>query len=528
MARDLAIRPAYVTTSQGQLRVWQVGEEPPCVVLPGLINGAEVIASRLAASNPPVNAVVVELPGLGGSAGVWPSGISAVAGAVAAALQDLGLTQAPVLALDLCLPVAAAISGPGRPEPVGLHAAAARLWAAHRRVPPLSEPMPDGTHLTALFAFLRNGHVLDPVDWSCARSQGDALPDAAALNATLVAAAIRPGAFAALWQACMGAMAGVPARSCAENWNDAIRKLGAAATPAQPAATFVPPKGVRRDYTATPGGRMHLRRAGPAGHRPVIALHSAPGSSAPLAGLIAALATDRDVVAPDYLGNGESDKPPGPVAITGLAQDVVALANALDLPQFDLWGTHTGALIALEAALIAPDRVGCAILEGPVLLPPSLNRDILAHYFPPLEPHPWGLHLQQAWNMRRDMFLFWPWYRAELAAARPLGVPDPAFLHDWTIGLLQSGASYHRSYRAAFEYDTPARLPLLGCRSLVCAGQADMLVGSLAIARTMNLPRVTVQETPATVWYPKQPPDAFAATIKLYRTFLDHDEGATA
>ncbi len=90
MARDLAIRPAYVTTPQGQLRVWQVGEGPPCVVLPGLINGAEVIASRLAASNPPVNAVVVELPGLGGSAGVWPSGIGAVAGAVAAALQGLG------------------------------------------------------------------------------------------------------------------------------------------------------------------------------------------------------------------------------------------------------------------------------------------------------------------------------------------------------------------------------------------------------------------------------------------------------
>ena len=102
-----------------------------------------------------------------------------------------------------------------------------------------------------------------------------------------------------------------------------------------------------------------------------------------------------------------------------------------------------------------------------MLLSPSLNSDILAHYFPPLEPHPWGLHLQQAWNMRRDMFLFWPWYRAELAAARPLGIPDPAFLHDWTVGLLQSGASYHRSYRAAFEYDTPDRLPLLACRSLV-------------------------------------------------------------
>jgi pimeloyl-ACP methyl ester carboxylesterase len=209
------------------------------------------------------------------------------------------------------------------------------------------------------------------------------------------------------------------------------------------------------------------------------------------------------------------------VDIAGLSRDVLALADALDLPRFDLWGTHTGALIALETALLAPDRVGRAILEGPPLLPPALNSDILQHYFPPLEPHPWGLHLQQAWNMRRDMFLFWPWYCAERSAARPLGIPDAAFLHDWTIGLLQSGSSYSRSYRAAFEYDTRARLPHLACPSLVCAGEADMLAGSLAIVRDMALPRVTVMQTPATVWYPKQAAEAVGATIATYRRFLD-------
>ncbi len=461
-----------------------------------------------------VDAVVIELPGLGGSAGVWPADFATVTVAVAAALHALGLGQAPVLAFDLCAPLAAALVHDG--HPVLVQSAAARNWAKHAVSPPPSEPMPDGTHLTALFAFLRDRHVLDSAEPWRARASGDALPDAAALNDTLVAAALRPGAFAMLWRSCIGEIADGP-DDCA--WDDALRQIRTAIV--QPTVMPALLDGWRQDYSATPGGRMHLRRAGPRGRRPVIALHSAPGSSAPLQGLIEALATDRDVIAPDYLGNGESDKPSGPVDIAELARDVVALADALDLPRFDLWGTHTGALIALEAGLIAPDRVGCAILEGPVLLPPSLNTDILANYFPPLEPHSWGLHLQQAWNMRRDMFLFWPWYRAELAAARPLGIPDPAFLHDWTIGLLQSGASYSRSYRAAFEYDTPARLPLLECRSLVCAGQADMLVGSLATARTMNLPRVTVQETPATVWYPKQPPEAFAATIALYRNFLD-------
>ena len=38
----------------------------------------------------------------------------------------------------------------------------------------------------------------------------------------------------------------------------------------------------------------------------------------------------------------------------------VQLADRLGLARFDLWGTHTGALVALELALSAPDRVGRA------------------------------------------------------------------------------------------------------------------------------------------------------------------------
>jgi pimeloyl-ACP methyl ester carboxylesterase len=515
-ARAPGVVPFYVATPHGQLRLWRVGEGPPAVVLPGLINAAASVARRLALAGPGVDAVVIELPGIGGSASVPPD---VAAAAIGSALATLGLARAPLLALDLCAPIAAALA-PARPHgplPILLQATAARGWAAHGCTPPPLAPLPDGTHLTALFAFLRDRHVLDPAAPWRASGDGDPLPDAQALNDTVVAAGWRPEAFAGLWSACLDGMAALPMQPEAATWADALRQLRASpATGAMQARGRGP-----LDYVATPGGWMHIRRAGPAGHRPVIALHSAPGSAAPLAALIEGLATDRDVIAPDYLGNGESDKPGGSVDIAGLARDVLALADALGLPRFDLWGTHTGALIALETGLLAPDRVGRAILEGPPLLPPALNSDILQYYFPPLDQHPWGLHLQQAWNMRRDMFLFWPWYRAERSAARPLGIPDAAFLHDWTIGLLQSGRSYDRSYRAAFEYDTRARLPHLACPSLICAGEADMLAGSLATARDMALPRVTVTATPATVWYPKQSAEAVDATIATYRGFLD-------
>lgn len=119
------------------------------------------------------------------------------------------------------------------------------------------------------------------------------------------------------------------------------------------------------------------------------------------------------------------------------------------------------------------------------------------------------------------MFLFWPWYRAERAAARPLALPDADFLHDWTIGLLTSGATWHRSYRAAFEYDTKARLPLLRRPALVCAGPADMLADGLAVARKLIAGEAVVAATPATVWYPGQEEDAVQQTLASYGRFLD-------
>ena len=247
---------------------------------------------------------------------------------------------------------------------------------------------------------------------------------------------------------------------------------------------------------------------------------SAPGSSAPLSGLIEGLAADHQVIAPDYLGNGDSAKPQRKTDIALLARDALQLADGSALQRFDLWGTHTGALIALEVALLAPDRVGRAVLEAPPLLPADFSQDILANYLPPLIPDKWGLHVQQAWNMRRDMFLFWPWYRQQRDAVRPLGLPDDATLHDWTVGLLKSGRTYDLSYRAAFEYDTAA------APSAADAPGADLCrprrhAGGRARARPRDRARAGARgTTPATVWYPNQAPGTIDATVAMYERFI--------
>ncbi len=108
---------------------------------------------------------------------------------------------------------------------------------------------------------------------------------------------------------------------------------------------------------------------------------------------------------------------------------------------------------------------------------------------------------------------------------RPLGLPDDATLHDWTVGLLKSGQTYDLSYRAAFEYATAERLPRLTRPALICAGPADMLADGLARAREIAPSQVRVLSTPATVWYPNQAPGSIGETIVIYRNFLaGHDE----
>ncbi len=496
--------PHFLTTSFGQVRIWVCGSGLPVLVLPGLIRAAETVAAELSESGLTVH--VLDLPGTGGS-----SEAPDVEAAVAEVARLLGLEQR-ILAYDLSAALA--------PSCVALEPERASGWAARGYAPPDLSPRADGTHLTALHAHLRNAHILDPANADQAAKTGAPLPDPEALNAALLAAASNPAAYEALWRRCLDRAASLlppldlPA---------AIASLRMRPGPASVALPAVQPHlPIWRDHAELPRGRMHLRIAGVSNdqrHRPLVALHSAPGGSAPLTPLLLALGADRRVIAPDYLGNGLSSKPDGPVDIARLARDILDLLDTLELREVDLWGTHTGALIALEVALIAPDRVHRLVLEAPPLLPPAFTSDILAHYLPPIAPDCWGLHLLQAWNMRRDMFLFWPWYRRDRAAARPLRLPDAGFLHDWTLGLLASGRTYDRSYRAAFEYDTRARLPTLTRPALVCAGPSDMLADGLAEAGALS-PMVRVEATPATVWYPHQSPEAVAATLRAYADFL--------
>ena len=91
---------------------------------------------------------------------------------------------------------------------------------------------------------------------------------------------------------------------------------------------------------------------------PAVFLGSSLGTTLALWDSLAdALAPDYRVVRFDTRGHGASPVPPGPYTMAGLAADVVALADALEIERFGYVGLSLGGAIGLTRALDHPGRV---------------------------------------------------------------------------------------------------------------------------------------------------------------------------
>ena len=248
----------------------------------------------------------------------------------------------------------------------------------------------------------------------------------------------------------------------------------------------------------------------------MVLLHGSPRSGASLAALALALAADRPVLAVDTPGYGDSDRPTWgepDQSLTPFAQAIAEVLAGANLTQVDVFGTHTGAVLALELARVQPDLVGSLILHGLPVFHDAERADLLEHYFVDLEPVWDGAHLLRAWHMCRNLLLFWPWYRQESDAT--LRYPlVPAALHRDVLDLLKAGRSYAWANRAAFLYRPEQVLPALAARVLLSTTPGDPLEGHLARAQALR------PDLPASAVASPSSADQQSA-VATYRAFLD-------
>ncbi|MBB5686251.1 alpha/beta fold hydrolase [Sphingobium boeckii] len=235
---------------------------------------------------------------------------------------------------------------------------------------------------------------------------------------------------------------------------------------------------VRRGFVDVAHGQIHYRTAGCGA--PLLMLHASPGSSKQLEGLIRNLASDVRVIAPDTPGNGDSDALPlDNPDIADLAAVLPAFLDALGIEQIDVYGSHTGAKVAAEFAILAPDRVRSLIFDGVQVLSDERRSEMMARYAHPFPADLEGGYLQRAFMFCRDQYIFFPWYERTVKGVLPVvALPDPQELHDWVVEVLKANTTYHLNYRAAFQWPVMERFPLVKKPVLIYASASDPLAES--------------------------------------------------
>ncbi len=233
-----------------------------------------------------------------------------------------------------------------------------------------------------------------------------------------------------------------------------------------------------RIVTTADGREVGYRRfgAGP----PVGLLHASPRSAVALLRLGAALAGRFTVYAFDTPGFGWS----APLALprpdaTDFAAALMATCDALGIGRLALYGSHTGAAIAVAAALGWPERVTALALDGYALFQPAEAAACLGGYLAPFRPHWDGSHLAWLWSRVKDQFTVFPWdLRADCARLdRPLA--SLAVRQAGVVDFLAAGDAYRAAYAAAFRFPGAAALARVAVPTTVMARQDDLLFSHL-------------------------------------------------
>lgn len=246
---------------------------------------------------------------------------------------------------------------------------------------------------------------------------------------------------------------------------------------------------IDRGFVRIREGQVHFRRGGTrgTGRNPLWMIHASPASSASLVGLMQALGTTRECIAPDTLGNGDSTPAQHPSPdIAHYADASLRVMDALGIEKADLYGSHTGAHIVVEMAIARPDRFGRMILDGIGMFSPEQKREYLAHYAPAVQPDFFGSQIHWAWHFVRDQAWFFPYFKRDAAHLRGLDAPSADVLHSITVEVLKAVRTYHFAYRAAFAHPDRERLPLVGIPTLCMADESDPLKAGVVEAARLT------------------------------------------
>jgi haloalkane dehalogenase len=206
----------------------------------------------------------------------------------------------------------------------------------------------------------------------------------------------------------------------------------------------------KKKFVDVAGRLVHLREAGQGA--PILLIHQSPKSSAEYEQLMAAWAQTHHVIAPDTPGFGSSDPLPNPNAnVDDFAQALLQLMDRLGLKKTAIYGTHSGAVFAMAAAKLAPERFTAIACNGYGVWTPEEVQIFGDAYLPPFLPLAYGEHLQWLWARMREQRFFFPWFAVDDAHRMRLPEATAQHLHSAAMEMLMAGDAYRVGYRAVVQ-----------------------------------------------------------------------------
>lgn len=244
---------------------------------------------------------------------------------------------------------------------------------------------------------------------------------------------------------------------------------------------------------------IHLRMMG---HGPfMILLHPSPRNSVMMLPMMHLLADSFTVIAPDTPGYGFSDANEFvPEMIGDYLPFIDAIVQEICKGRARLYGTATGAQVAIAYALKHPEKVLHLYADNAAHFEEQQRNAILANYFIDFSPQADGSHLLNLWEHIKDSCLFFPWYdkREENRIAHQL--PPDSVLQTIMNDYLLAGKNYAAAYKAAFKHEDVKNVQALQVHTTFFKWLGSPILKYINQLLAFSLPQnIKVIETPASI-----------------------------
>jgi pimeloyl-ACP methyl ester carboxylesterase len=249
------------------------------------------------------------------------------------------------------------------------------------------------------------------------------------------------------------------------------------------------------------------------GERPLVLVHGFTGFRQDFATQLPELARHGRVLALDLRGHGESGRgEPAHYAFDALVADLLGFLDALGIERADVLGHSMGGMLALRAALGAPQRIASLVLMSTSARPlgfidraqlalagrvareagmPALAQILRARAAGDAARSEADRRIEVEWGEER----FWAWRTARVAAM------DPAAYEPLATALAE-------------QEDLTARLAEIACPASVLVGELDQEFRAPSDALARHLPGARLHVLPRAGHQPQhEAPEAWRAAV---------------